>query len=93
LRNFLQTTGTLQRRDERAHELAEQLNFYQPVHSVLNSHVNKTVVVVSHGTVIALFASRLTGRFDMLLWSELGLPSFIVIDLESKTVIAKENIV
>jgi broad specificity phosphatase PhoE len=67
--------------------------FTRSVHSILNNHANKTVVIVSHGTVIALFVARLTGLSDLLLWQELGLPSFIVIDLQSKTVIAKENIV
>jgi len=55
--------------------------------------MDKTVVIVAHGTVISLFISRLIGSSDWLLWNELGLPSFVVIDLYSKTLIAKENIV
>jgi broad specificity phosphatase PhoE len=67
--------------------------FARAVHSILDNYIDKTVVIVAHGTVISLFISRLIGSSDWLLWNELGLPSFVVIDLYSKTLIAKENIV
>lgn len=66
--------------------------FYRAVHSVLNEHRNKTVVIVTHGTVISLFVSRLTGSSDLELWNMLGLPSFIAMDLSSNTLIVKSNI-
>jgi broad specificity phosphatase PhoE len=66
--------------------------FYQAVHSILNQHKNKTVLIVSHGTVISLFVSRLTGSSDFELWSRLGLPSFVALDLSSSTVIVRSNI-
>lgn len=65
--------------------------FYQAVHSVLDCHPNGTVVIVAHGTVISLFVSRLTGISDWLLWNELGLPSFLVIDMQSRELITREN--
>jgi len=76
-------------------ETADQSHarFARAVHSILNNYMDKTVVIVAHGTVISLFISRLIGSSDWLLWNELGLPSFVVIDLYSKTLIAKENIV
>jgi broad specificity phosphatase PhoE len=67
--------------------------FKRAVHTILNSYVDKTVVIITHGTVISLFVSRLTGISDLLLWQELGLPSFVVIDLQANKIIAKENIV
>ena len=67
--------------------------FYQALHSILNENKNKTVVVVSHGTVISLFVSRLTGSSDLELWNKLGLPSFVAMDLHSNTVIIKSTIV
>ena len=67
--------------------------FYHAVHSVLNEHKNKTIVIVTHGTVISLFVSRLTGRSDLELWNMLGLPSFIAMDLHSSTLIVRENII
>lgn len=66
--------------------------FAKAVDSILRSHQNQTIVIVSHGTVISLFVSRLTGVADMSLWSALGLPSFVVIDMQSNTLIGKENI-
>jgi broad specificity phosphatase PhoE len=75
-------------------ETADQAHarFYRSVHSALNEHTDKTVVIVTHGTVIALFVSRLTGRSDFELWNMLGLPSFIAIELGSNTLIVRENI-
>ena len=66
--------------------------FYRSVHSILNEHTNKTVVIVTHGTVIALFVSRLTGSPAFEIWNRLGLPSFIAIELGSNTLIVRENI-
>ncbi len=66
--------------------------FYQAVHSILSEHRNQTVIVVTHGTVISLFVSRLTGNDGFELWEMLGLPSFIAIDLHSNTLIVKSSI-
>lgn len=76
-------------------ETADQVHarFYQTVHSVLNEHERKTVVVVSHGTAISLFVSRLTGSSDFDLWKMLGLPSFIAMDLHSNTLFVRDHIV
>jgi broad specificity phosphatase PhoE len=59
----------------------------------LQAYPDKTIAIVAHGTVISLFVSRITGISDLLLWNELGLPSFVVIDMESHTLIARENVV
>lgn len=67
--------------------------FYRAVHSVLNTYRDKTVVIVTHGTVISLFVSRLTGVDGMSLWNELALPSFLAMDLSSSTVIMRNNLV
>jgi len=67
--------------------------FREAMDSVLHQHKNQTVVIVAHGTVISLFVSRLTGTPEFPLWKELGLPSFVVVDLHSKALIARENIV
>ena len=67
--------------------------FYRAVHSVLNEHRNETILIVSHGTVISLFVARLTGSSDLELWSKLGMPSFVALDLSSSTVIVRSTIV
>jgi broad specificity phosphatase PhoE len=71
---------------------AAHARFSGTVHSILKSDPDKTIVIVSHGTVISLFVSRLTGISDFQLWSELGLPSLVVLDMESHTLIEKENV-
>lgn len=67
--------------------------FNRAVQSVLNYLENKTIVIVTHGTVIALFVSRLIGISDKLFWNDLGLPSFVVIDMQDVALIKQENII
>lgn len=76
-------------------ETADQAyaRFYSALHSILNENKNKTVVVVTHGTVISLFVARLTGSSELELWKKLGLPSFVALDLHSNNVIVRSNIV
>jgi broad specificity phosphatase PhoE len=65
--------------------------FYQAVRSVLDCHPDEVIVIVSHGTVISLFVSRLIGISGLSLWNELGLPSFLVIDVESNMLVTRES--
>ena len=90
IREFFQRPGEL----IFGRETADQAHtrFYQVVHSVLNEHRNKTIAIVTHGTVISLFVSRITGSSDLELWNILGLPSFIAMELGSNTLIIKSNI-
>jgi broad specificity phosphatase PhoE len=67
--------------------------FDQTVRSVLDCHSNETVVIVAHGTVISLFVSRLTGISGWSLWNELGLPSFVVIDVQFNRLVTSEHII
>ena len=66
--------------------------FSAAIHSLLEAHKSKTIAVVSHGTVISQFVSRLLGISGYALWKELGLPSFVVLDMISNTFIEQENI-
>lgn len=68
-----------------------QARFAGAVDAVLYDHPDKTVIIVSHGTVISLLVARRIGISDWQLWKELGLPSFIVLDRESNTLIARET--
>ncbi len=90
VREFFEKPDTLVFGSETADEC--HARFQQAVHSILDHNLDKTIVIVTHGTVISLFASRLTRTSDLLLWNELGLPSFIVIDIQSATLIERENI-
>jgi broad specificity phosphatase PhoE len=66
--------------------------FRQAVDFVLSSYREKNVVVVAHGTVISLYVAWLTGCDGYDLWQELGLPSFVVLDIQSKTLIETVNL-
>jgi len=66
--------------------------FRQAVEIVLNSHPNKNIVVVAHGTVISLYVAWLNGCDGYELWKQLGLPAFVVLDIQSKTLIETVNI-
>ena len=66
--------------------------FQRAVQSIMDQNLDTTVVIVAHGTVISLFVSRLTGMSDWLLWNDLALPSFIVVDVPTATLIERENI-
>ena len=90
VRTFFANPDQLVFGNETANEAYER--FAQAVYSILESYQNKTVVVVAHGTVISLFVSRLTGISGWSLWQELGLPSFLVIDRLSNTLLETENI-
>jgi broad specificity phosphatase PhoE len=66
--------------------------FSSAVNSILQKFPNQRAMIVAHGTVISLFVASLTGISAFSLWAELGLPSFVVVDMQSNTIIAKENI-
>jgi broad specificity phosphatase PhoE len=48
----------------------------------------ETLVIVAHGTVITLYVSCLTGIAPFPLWQRLGLPGFVVLNGQQKTVIS-----
>ena len=89
IREFFQKPDTPVFGEETANQAHKR--FSDAVHSVLKFHTDKTVAIVAHGTVISLYVSRLTGISDFRLWNELGLPSYIVLDLDAKTIIARAN--
>ena len=91
IREFFQKPDELVFGSETANQA--HTRFYRTVHSILKEHRNKTVLIVTHGTMISLFVSRLTGSSDLELWSQLGLPSFIALDLHSSTLIVGDTII
>lgn len=68
------------------------VRFRRAVESILKSCKSENVIIVSHGTVISLFVSWLTGCDGYLLWQELGLPSFVVLDMQSGGLLKTENL-
>ena len=60
--------------------------FCGSIENLTQHETTDTLVVVSHGTVISLYAEWLTGCDGYTLWKELGLPSYIVFDPQRKTI-------
>lgn len=70
--------------DESANEALAR--FTDAINAVLASEPGRNVGIVSHGTVIALYAAPLLGIGAAALWKRLQAPSFVVIDTEEKRV-------
>lgn len=54
--------------------------FANAVENVIRIYARSNMAIVTHGTVIALFVSRLTNLEPFKVWKRLGLPSFVVLD-------------
>ena len=54
--------------------------FGDAVAGVLAEHTEQNVVIVAHGTVIALYAAAAAGVDGYALWRRLGLPSWVVLE-------------
>jgi broad specificity phosphatase PhoE len=68
------------------------VRFKESVELIWSLYNNKLMAIVSHGTMISLFTSRLAGVDGYQFWSELGLPSFVVLDLHKKKLLETVNI-
>ena len=66
--------------------------FRETVEIAMEAHKDKSIMIVSHGTVISLFVAWLTGCDGLALWQSLGLPSFVVLDIHSRAVLRTENL-
>jgi broad specificity phosphatase PhoE len=72
--------------------VAALTRFRLAIDYVLNTFSEKNLAIVAHGTVISLYVAWLTGCNGYNLWKELGLPSFVVLDIQSKTLIETVNL-
>ena len=57
------------------------------IESIMRDHAGKDLAVVSHGTVISLFAAEIVEEDAFQLWRRMGLPSYIAMDWERREVI------
>ena len=91
VREFFAKPDALAFGGETANQAHER--FSTAIFSVLHTYPEKTIILVSHGTVVSLWVSRLIGTSPFELWKELGLPSFVVLDMDANTIVEKENII
>ena len=90
VREFFENPDTLVFGSETANQAHER--FSTAVYSLLSQNESSRIAFVSHGTVISLFVARIIGQSGFQIWSELGLPGFITLNMESKSLVALENI-
>jgi broad specificity phosphatase PhoE len=74
---FFDRPGELVFGEETAEQALER--FQDAVGKVLGSYDGRTVAIATHGTVISLFVSQVSGGDPFALWQRLNLPSFVVL--------------
>ncbi|MBC8106522.1 MAG: histidine phosphatase family protein [Anaerolineae bacterium] len=57
------------------------------IEKLIRDNVDKNIAVVTHGTVLSLFASDFLDEDPFQLWRRMGLPSYIAMDWEKRDVI------
>jgi 2,3-bisphosphoglycerate-dependent phosphoglycerate mutase len=55
--------------------------FSQAVADVIERHTARNLAIVTHGTVLSLYVTRVAGLEPVAFWKSLGLPSFVVLSL------------
>ena len=53
--------------------------FSKAVHKITDSYPTENVAIVTHGTVLSLFVSRISDLEPFALWKKLGLPSWVAL--------------
>ena len=70
---------------------AAAARFLKAIHDLEIEDPSGSYGCVTHGTVMALAAARLSGKNGYPIWRQLGLPSTITLDLETRTIVRIEN--
>jgi broad specificity phosphatase PhoE len=65
-----------------------RIRFTGAIHALIEEYPRETLAVVSHGTVISLFAAELLSAPPFELWKSLALPSFLVLDVPAGKLLA-----
>jgi broad specificity phosphatase PhoE len=63
--------------------------FEKAIDDVIASHPEGNIAIVSHGTVIALWAERHLGGRGFEWWREMELPSFLVVEIPQYRLVEK----
>lgn len=61
--------------------------FERSLSNLLDQHSDKNVAIVTHGTVIALFAAEHADVDPFLNWRQMGLPSFMIFERPAMTLV------
>ena len=55
--------------------------FRTAIDNILADYAGKTVIVVTHGTVMSLFLAQAAGVEPVEFWESLGMPAYVILDL------------
>jgi broad specificity phosphatase PhoE len=75
---------------EETGEQARQ-RFQEAVEVILARHPIKTVLAVTHGTVMALFMAQAAEVDPVIFWRNLGMPAYVVLQMPDGIIIEQEN--
>ena len=75
--------------DETALEARDR--FTEAVKSVIAAHPKENIAIVTHGTVLSLFASQHTGQESYSIWQNLGMPAVIAFSYPNIKLLAQVN--
>jgi broad specificity phosphatase PhoE len=77
MQHFFEAPGERVFGEESAAEATDR--FTAAIDDALQAHADSTVAIVTHGTVIALYAAPLFGLQPHVLWTRMSHPSFVVL--------------
>lgn len=83
--HFFETPDELVLGEETAAQATAR--FTGAVNTVLGRNPERTVAIVSHGTVISLYAASVAGVDPFPLWQRLALPSFVVMSSGNREIV------
>ncbi len=81
---FFKEPGRLVLGKETARQSQERID--HAIQSVVERHAGKNIAIVTHGTVLSLFVAPLANEDPFQLWRRMGLPSFVVLDSETRAI-------
>lgn len=71
--------------EETAHQASER--FLKGINDAVERHPSGNIGVVTHGTVIALYAAYHNDIDPYMLWRQMSLPSFIVVSMDTHEIL------
>jgi broad specificity phosphatase PhoE len=77
MRHFFEAPGERVFGEESAAEARDR--FTAAVDAAVRAHADSTLAIVTHGTVLALYAAPLFGFEPYVLWTRMSHPSFVVL--------------
>ena len=67
--------------------------FLGAVESVLAAYPQENIAIVTHGTVLSLFAYQFVGQEAIKFWRNLGMPAFVVFSHPEMKLLAQMNVI